>query len=68
MAKIFPTFENIERLKVQPTEGELFLLKYLEEKFPDDVEVYFQPFLNGDMPDIILLKKGVGATIIEVKD
>ena len=68
MAKIFPTFENIERLTVPPTEGELFLLKYLEEKFPDDVEVYFQPFLNGDMPDIILLKKGVGATIIEVKD
>ncbi len=68
MAKIFPTFENIERLKVQPTEGERHLLEYLEKNLPDEVEVYFQPFLNGDMPDIILMQKGVGVTIIEVKD
>ncbi len=68
MAKVFPTFENIERLKVQPTKGEMFLLKYLEKNFSDDVEVYFQPFLQGDRPDIILLQKNVGLTIIEVKD
>lgn len=70
MAIIFPTFENIDRLKVKPTEGELFLLNELMQEFSNDdnVEIYFQPFLNGDRPDIILMKKNVGVTIIEVKD
>jgi len=68
MAKIFPTLENIERLKVKPTEGEWFLINYLIESLSDEVEIYFQPFIDGDMPDIILLEKNVGVTIIEVKD
>ncbi|WP_320033794.1 AAA family ATPase [Halarcobacter sp.] len=68
MAKIFPTLENIERLKVKPTEGELFLIRYLIDNLSDDIEIYFQPFLNGDMPDIILMQKNVGVSIIEVKD
>lgn len=42
MAKIYPTIENIERLKVKPTNGEKFLIKYLIEKFNDDVEIFFQ--------------------------
>ena len=57
MAKIYPSFENINRLKVKPKDGELFLLEYLVDNLPNDYEVYFQPFLNGDMPDIIVMKK-----------
>ncbi|KIM07081.1 MAG: hypothetical protein KU38_11180 [Sulfurovum sp. FS08-3] len=68
MAQIFPTLENIRRLKVQPTEGEWFLINYLIENLSNDIEIYFQPFLNGDMPDIIVMQKDVGVTIIEVKD
>jgi hypothetical protein len=68
MAQIYPTLENIKRLKVKPTEGELYLIEYLLSNLSDDIEIYFQPFLNGDRPDIILLQKGVGAAIIEVKD
>ena len=68
MAKIYPTLENINRLKVQPTDGELFLIKYLINNLPNDIEIYFQPFLNGDMPDIILMQENVGVSIIEVKD
>ncbi|MCT7535859.1 WYL domain-containing protein [Aliarcobacter cryaerophilus] len=68
MAKIYPTIENIQRLKVKPTDGERYLIDYLIKKFDDDVEIFFQPFLNGDRPDIVLLKRGIGATIIEVKD
>ena len=45
----------------------LYFYKIIK-KFDDDVEIFFQPFLNGDRPDIILLKRGIGATIIEVKD
>lgn len=68
MAKIFPNVENIKRLKVSPTEGEWALLNFLLNKFSDDIEIYFQPFLNGDRPDIILMQKNVGVSIIEVKD
>lgn len=68
MAEIFPTLENIKRLKVQPTVGELFLINYLIKNLPKEIEIYFQPFLNGDMPDIILMQKNVGVSIIEVKD
>lgn len=68
MAKIFPTLENIARLKVKPTEGELFLIKYLINNLSNDIEIYFQPFLNGDIPDIILMQKNIGVSIIEVKD
>ncbi len=68
MAQVFPTIENIEALKVKPTPGEWFLLEHLANKLPDHVEIYFQPYFNGDMPDIILMGKGIGVAIIEVKD
>ena len=68
MAIVFPTIENIKRLKVQPTEGEWFLLNYLIDKLDDTIEIFFQPFLNGDRPDIVLMKEGAGVVIIEVKD
>ena len=68
MAQVFPTIENIEALKVKPTPGEWFLLKYLANKMPHHVEIYFQPYFNGDMPDVILMSKGIGVAIIEVKD
>lgn len=68
MAKLYPSLENINRLKVQPTEGERHLINNLIKKFPNDVEIYYQPFINGDRPDLIIMKKGVGVTIIEVKD
>lgn len=68
MAKVFPSLENINRLKVKPTDGELFLVNYLVEHLPDDYEVYFQPHLNGDFPDIIIMRQGHGVIIVEVKD
>lgn len=68
MAQIFPSIENIERLKVSPTDGEMFLLHHLIDNMDDEVEIFFQPFLNGDRPDIILIKKDSGVAIIEVKD
>lgn len=68
MSQIFPSLENIERLKVPPTDGEMHLLSYLIKELDSDVEVYFQPFLNGDRPDIILIKKNAGVAVIEVKD
>jgi hypothetical protein len=68
MAILYPTCENIKRLKVQPTEGEMFLIKHFFKYLSDEIEIFFQPFIDGDRPDIILVQKNAGISIIEVKD
>jgi len=68
MAEIFPCIENIKRLKVPPTSGEMSLATTLAQRLSDEYEIFFQPFLNGDMPDIILMRRGAGVAIVEVKD
>lgn len=68
MPKLYPDMNTILHQKVLPTEGELYLLNYLQDTLAEDVEIYFQPFLNGDKPDVILLQRHAGITIIEVKD
>jgi hypothetical protein len=60
MAQVFPAIENIESLKVKPTPGEWSLLKYLATNMPHHDEIYFQPYFNRDMPDIVLVGKGIG--------
>ncbi|MBV1950975.1 MAG: NERD domain-containing protein/DEAD/DEAH box helicase, partial [Cycloclasticus sp.] len=68
MAKIFPNLEVIKKSKQKPTEGELFLLNELSQNFDAEVEIYFQPFFNGERPDIIIIHQIFGVIIIEVKD
>lgn len=68
MAEIFPSLESIQQLAVKPTEGELFLLNHLANNLSDDYEIYYKPFLNGDIPDIVIMRRGSGVVIIEVKD
>lgn len=65
---LYPTLENIHRLKVAPTPGELHLLNYLVENLDDSYEIFFNPFIDGDRPDFIILKKNTAIFIIEVKD
>ena len=68
MAKIIPSIEKIKQFSVKPEEGELYLLDFLNRTLDDTFEVYFNPYMNGDRPDIVLMKKGQGVMIIEVKD
>jgi hypothetical protein len=68
MAKLYPDLVNIDRLTVPPTDGERHLLMVLLDTLDDTYEVYFNPYLDGDRPDVIVLKPGCGAWIIEVKD
>ncbi len=68
MATFYPDLENIDRLTVPPTSGERHLLEVLRAKLGEPYEVYFNPYLDGDRPDVIVLKPGCGALIIEVKD
>ncbi len=68
MAKLYPSIEIINKRKPVPTEGEKCLINFLYKNFNDDYEIYFQPFLNGDLPDVMVMRKGGGVLIIEVKD
>jgi AAA domain/Nuclease-related domain/UvrD-like helicase C-terminal domain len=68
MAIIDPALEVIHRQKVQPTEGEWALINFLLSNLDDTYEIYYQPYLNGDNPDIVVMRKGSGVLIIEVKD
>lgn len=68
MSRIFPSFEQIKQLKPPPTDGEKALLEYLDNFLSNDWEIYFQPNLNGDKPDIAILNESIGLMIIEVKD
>jgi hypothetical protein len=68
MAQLIPALEQIRQFKVEPEDGELHLLEFLDQVLGDDYEVYFQPFLNGDRPDIVIMRKGAGVLLIEVKD
>ncbi|SOC11391.1 UvrD-like helicase family protein [Ureibacillus xyleni] len=67
MAIIVPTLEEIDKLKQKPTSGESTLLTFLSN-LNDEYTVYFQPFLNGSLPDFIILHRTKGILIIEVKD
>lgn len=66
--KIIPSIDQAKLSKQPPTDGEVYLLEYLENNFDCESEVYFQPCFNGDRPDVVIVKKGVGVIIIEVKD
>jgi len=68
MAIVYPKYEIIKTSKVLPTEGELYLLDFLIENLDDNYEIYYEPFLNGDRPDIVVIRKDAGVLIIEVKD
>lgn len=68
MATLIPSFESIQSFKVKPEEGELHLLKFLDSYLDESFEVYFNPFMNGDRPDVVVMRKGQGVLIIEVKD
>lgn len=68
MAKFIPSIEKIKQFTVQPTEGEWTLLRFLEQTLDDSFEVYFNPFLNGDRPDVVIMRREGGVMIIEVKD
>jgi len=68
MAILIPTLEKIKMFKVQPEEGEWAILYFLEKTLDGSFEIYFNPYMNGDHPDIVVMRKGYGVLIIEVKD
>lgn len=68
MATLIPSYEKILTMKVKPEEGELHLLRFLDKELDNSFEVYFNPYMNGDRPDVVIMRKGYGVLVIEVKD
>lgn len=68
MAQLFPSLEQFPNLRQKPTVGESHLINFLVNNLDDSYEIYFQPFLNGDRPDIVIMRQNAGVMIIEVKD
>lgn len=80
--RIIPSWETIKKFKQPLTEGEVALIKYLDENLKRDNNfnettelhnyngwlIFVQPFLNGSRPDIIIFHPKVGIQIFEVKD
>ena len=80
--RIFPNWKQLYSQHQPLTEGEHYLLKYLDKYLPRDNDwttnkslknyngwlIFAQPFLNGNRPDIIVFNPFVGGMIIEVKD
>lgn len=67
-SRIFPSWEQLNNLKAPLTNGERALAKYFDTYLPEVWEVYVQPYLNGDRPDIVLLNPYIGMMVYEVKD
>ena len=67
MVRFYPTLEEIKKLTPVPTEGERHALTVLQG-LPDEYEIYFQPFIHGHRPDILVMRKDYGVLLIVVKD
>lgn len=68
MATLYPNIDEILKQKVKPQPGEIHLLKFLEASLDESFEVFFNPYMNGDRPDVVIMRRGYGVLIIEVKD
>ena len=66
--RIYPSCGELEKLKTPLTDGEYTFAKFLDDNLPSGWEIYVQPYLNGDRPDIVLLHPTVGIMIYEIKD
>ncbi len=81
-SRLIPSWEQIKDFKQPLTDGEAYLLKFLDDTLKRDEIfkeggdltkyngwlIFVQPFLNGSRPDVIIFNPKVGAQIIEVKD
>ena len=65
---LYPDLNTINNLNPKPTAGELYLIKFLFNNLDQNYEIFFQPYINTDRPDIVVIRKNSGVVIFEVKD
>lgn len=68
MAKFYPELHEIDNLSEPVTAGERAMLEALAEVLDDSYEVFFQTWIYNQHMDIVILRRGYGVHIIEVKD
>lgn len=68
MAILIPNIEQIKASKPYPEAGELEILRVLQDGLDNSYYIFFQSYLNGLHPDVVILRDGYGVFIIEVKD
>ncbi len=68
MSRVHPSWSQILREGVNLGPGIGFLARFLDEHLPPEWEIYPQPYLNGDRPDLVLLNPDVGVMIYEIKN
>lgn len=80
--RVIPNWGTIRNFKQLLTEGEVTLIKYLDDNLQRDLTlketedlqnyngwlIFVQPFLNGSRPDVVIFHPKVGVEIFEVKD
>lgn len=67
MAVFFPPLDHINNLSQPSMDGErylLFFLRYLDDSY----EIFYQSYVNGLRPDIVIMRRNHGILIIEIKD
>jgi hypothetical protein len=68
MSRIFPSWKQINSLRVPLTEGERALAEFLDNHLPDAWSIYVQPYLNDMRPDVVVRNPRIGMVVFEVKD
>ena len=66
--RIKPNWEQIRSFKTPLQPGELNLTQFLDTNLSKKWEIFVQPFLNGDRPDLVIFNPDVGLMIFEIKD
>lgn len=72
MIELIPSWTEIDQFSTQLTNGERSFVQRIEKLFLHDknrhLQIFVQANINGDKPDIVVLERGTGIWIIEVKD
>lgn len=65
---IDPPKDQWDRFTTSLTDGERAVAELFDAKLSSEWEIYVQPHLNGNRPDIVLLNPFAGIAVFEVKD
>ncbi len=66
--RLYPSWDEIRNFHNPLTEGEEKIAKFLDDILPEEWDIFVEPYLNGNRPDIIIFNPQVGVMIYEVKD
>jgi len=66
MTFISPDLDIIKGFHPRPTDIELSIINLFKDLVDDNLELYYKPWINGDNPDFVLLKKNYYIYIIQI--